>query len=156
VDQHGRFRAFAAIASDDVPITLHSKVMVIDDLLLLVGSANLNNRSLGLDTKCSLTIEATAGDEATKDAIRRQLDRLLAEHVAGESGRFESVLAQTNSLIAAIATLNPSAGRHLRSASFQLLDRLIGKSHPFDSLGAADNWRPWRRPGLRRQHDRAR
>ena len=33
-----------------VDVMVHSKVMVIDDVLLRVGSANLNNRSFGLDT----------------------------------------------------------------------------------------------------------
>jgi phosphatidylserine/phosphatidylglycerophosphate/cardiolipin synthase-like enzyme len=158
-DRHHRFRALAAYASGDVPITVHSKVMVVDDRLLLVGSANLNNRSLGLDTECSLSIEAAAGDERTRGAIRRQLDRLVAEHVASDSRQFEAVLTQTNSLISAIETLNPSSGRHLQAFDVprpSLLDRLIGKSHLLDPLGAADNWRPWRRPGLRRQHDRAR
>ena len=159
VDRQGRFRAFAALASGDVPITIHSKVIVVDDRLLLVGSANLNNRSLGLDTEVSLTIEAASGNQQARGAIRRQLDRLVAEHVGIASGRFEAVLAQTDSLISAIGALNSSSGRHLRAFDVprpSLLDRLFGKSHLFDPLGAADNWRPWRRPGLRRQHDRAR
>ena len=37
---------------------IHSKVMVIDDKLLRIGSANINNRSMGTDTECDLTIEA--------------------------------------------------------------------------------------------------
>src|SRR5262245_17108657 len=37
---------------------VHSKVMVVDDVLLRVGSSNLNNRSMGLDTECDLAIEA--------------------------------------------------------------------------------------------------
>ena len=37
---------------------IHSKIMVIDDRFLRVGSANLNNRSMGADTECDLAIEA--------------------------------------------------------------------------------------------------
>ena len=37
---------------------MHSKVMIIDDRFLRVGSANLNNRSMGTDTECDLAIEA--------------------------------------------------------------------------------------------------
>ena len=40
-------------------IMIHSKVMIIDDCLLRVGSANLNQRSMGADTECDLTIEAS-------------------------------------------------------------------------------------------------
>ena len=42
---------------------IHSKVMVIDDKLLRIGSANINNRSMGTDTECDLTIEASSASE---------------------------------------------------------------------------------------------
>src|SRR4029078_9320404 len=51
---------------------VHSKVMVIDDRLLRIGSANLNNRSMGTDTECDLAIEAaTAEQRAAASAARR-------------------------------------------------------------------------------------
>ena len=37
---------------------VHSKVMIVDDRLLRVGSANANNRSMGTDTECDLAVEA--------------------------------------------------------------------------------------------------
>ena len=37
---------------------VHAKVMIVDDVLLHVGSANLNNRSMGTDTECDVAIEA--------------------------------------------------------------------------------------------------
>jgi phospholipase D1/2 len=46
-----------------VDVMVHSKVMVVDDSLLRVGSANLNNRSIGLDTECDLAIEATTPEQ---------------------------------------------------------------------------------------------
>src|SRR6185369_3414401 len=39
-------------------LNLHAKVLVVDDQLLRIGSANLSNRSMGLDTECDLSIEA--------------------------------------------------------------------------------------------------
>ena len=114
-DRHGRFRAFAALAAGDVPITIHSKVMVVDDRLLRVGSANLNNRSLGLDTECDLVIDAGPGDGQTRRAIRGLLDRLLAEHVARPRGQLQAALERTNSLISSIEALNPASGRHLHA-----------------------------------------
>ena len=39
---------------------VHSKVMVVDDRMLRVGSANLNNRSFGVDTECDLAFEAAS------------------------------------------------------------------------------------------------
>ncbi len=43
---------------------IHSKVMVVDDRFLRVGSANMNNRSMGADTECDLAIEARSGSRA--------------------------------------------------------------------------------------------
>ena len=39
---------------------VHSKVMIVDDRILRVVSANLNNRSMGADTECDLAFEATS------------------------------------------------------------------------------------------------
>src|SRR4029453_19266598 len=37
---------------------IHSKVMVVDDRFLRIGSANMNNRSMGADTECDLALDA--------------------------------------------------------------------------------------------------
>ena len=39
-------------------VMVHSKLMIVDDELLRVGSANLNNRSMGTDTECNLVLVA--------------------------------------------------------------------------------------------------
>jgi len=63
-DARKRFRAYYP----DQPglgeecIKLHSKLMIVDERLLRIGSANLNNRSMGLDTECDLVIEARNAD----------------------------------------------------------------------------------------------
>ena len=61
LDAHGRLRAYFPDHAGlrDHCIDLHSKLMLVDDQLLRAGSANLNNRSLGLDTECDRAIEAT-------------------------------------------------------------------------------------------------
>jgi phosphatidylserine/phosphatidylglycerophosphate/cardiolipin synthase-like enzyme len=43
--------------------------MVVDDEWLRIGSANINNRSMGVDTECDLAIEA-AGRSDVVHAIR--------------------------------------------------------------------------------------
>jgi phosphatidylserine/phosphatidylglycerophosphate/cardiolipin synthase-like enzyme len=40
-------------------ISMHSKVCVVDDDFVRVGSANLSNRSMGFDTECDLAIQAS-------------------------------------------------------------------------------------------------
>ena len=59
---------------------VHSKVMIVDDCLLRIGSANLNNRSMGADTECDLAFEATS--EEHRKFIAR-LRRGLIGHFCG-------------------------------------------------------------------------
>jgi phosphatidylserine/phosphatidylglycerophosphate/cardiolipin synthase-like enzyme/uncharacterized membrane protein YdjX (TVP38/TMEM64 family) len=103
----GRLRAFYPIsrAGDQVaPINVHAKLMAIDDRLLVVGSANLANRSMGLDSECMLALEAE--DHAGRNAVRRARDTLLAEHLACGLDRLAAEIAKRKSLIAAVDALN--------------------------------------------------
>src|SRR5262249_10183426 len=62
-------------------VLIHSKLLVVDDALLTVGSANASNRSMGLDTELNLAWEAgrpAAGPLGR--AIRRARGDLLTEH----------------------------------------------------------------------------
>jgi len=61
-------------------VMVHSKVMIVDDGFLRVGSANINNRSMGADTECDLAFEATT--ERHRDFIRSQRRRLIG-HFCG-------------------------------------------------------------------------
>ena len=82
-DRHERYGLYAPVvpglAAADC-VNVHSKLFVVDDRLLAVGSANLANRSMLLDTECVLAIQS-GGCRRTADAIRAVRDRLLAEHL---------------------------------------------------------------------------
>ena len=65
-------------------VMVHSKVMIVDDRILRVGSANLNNRSMGADTECDLAFEATS--EAHRKYIAG-LRRQLIGHFCGVDER---------------------------------------------------------------------
>ena len=75
---------------------IHSKLLLIDDRFLTIGSANATNRSMGLDTELNVSWEAPseAGTEMV-DAIRGLRASLIAEHAGllgcGEDWRFENV-----------------------------------------------------------------
>ena len=71
-------------ASSVAAVMVHSKVMIVDDCLLRVGSANLNNRSMGADTECDLAFEATS--EEHRECISR-LRRGLIGHFCGVDER---------------------------------------------------------------------
>jgi phosphatidylserine/phosphatidylglycerophosphate/cardiolipin synthase-like enzyme/uncharacterized membrane protein YdjX (TVP38/TMEM64 family) len=102
-DRDGRLRLVYPIASRarDVPTFIHSKVMVVDDELVRVGSANVARRSMGMDTECDLAV-AAAGDRRVRAGIRRIRDRLLAEHFGMDVTTLASALDRAGSLRALI------------------------------------------------------
>ena len=57
----------------DRPIYIHSKLMIVDDRYMAVGSANFNNRGFRLDTELTLTLlgNSEAEQENIKDLARR-------------------------------------------------------------------------------------
>lgn len=102
-DVHHRLRLTMAVASrsKEVCTFIHSKVMVVDDELLRIGSANLSNRSMGMDTECDL-VAVAEGDEKKRRGIARVRARLLSEHVGISASEVERVIEAQGSLRAAV------------------------------------------------------
>lgn len=69
---------------------IHSKVIVIDDTYLTVGSANINNRSMTLDTECDLQVMATTPEQARW--IRQIRNDLIAEHSGLPMANIENLI----------------------------------------------------------------
>ncbi len=105
-DVHGRLRAYYPRLDSDPgsELMVHTKLMVIDDTFLRVGSSNLSNRSLGLDSECDMAL-AAAGGAPESLAIGRIKNRLLAEHLGTGEEAVARAVANTGSLIAAIELL---------------------------------------------------
>jgi phosphatidylserine/phosphatidylglycerophosphate/cardiolipin synthase-like enzyme/uncharacterized membrane protein YdjX (TVP38/TMEM64 family) len=79
-DRHDRLRLYHPVLPDRrTPLNVHSKVTIVDDAVLRVGSANLSNRSFGLDTECDLLFLGETA--AHREAIAGVRARLLAEHL---------------------------------------------------------------------------
>src|SRR5919109_2697624 len=76
--------------------------MIIDDAVLRIGSSNLCNRSMALDTECDLVIEAR-GQARVARAIGAFREKLLAEHLGTSPERVRDEIARTGSVNAAIA-----------------------------------------------------
>jgi phosphatidylserine/phosphatidylglycerophosphate/cardiolipin synthase-like enzyme/uncharacterized membrane protein YdjX (TVP38/TMEM64 family) len=106
-DRFGRLRVYypEVAGLGERFVNVHAKVLVVDDRLLRVGSANLNNRSMGLDTECDLVIEAGDGEEA-QAAISTFRNRLLGEHLGVEPQAFAEAVAREGSLAGAVEALN--------------------------------------------------
>lgn len=115
-DRHDRFRIFYPVNAAGKEIYVHAKIMIADDRILKLGSANLNNRSMGYDTECDVLVEAPEnGAEVSRTILSRRND-LLAEHL----GETEETVAATlerhgGSLVKTIETLNaPGQGQGRR------------------------------------------
>jgi len=106
-DVHGRFRVYYPFVEglkSGTCIDVHSKMIVIDDEIVRIGSANLANRSMGLDTECDLTVEAL-GREDVRAAICDLRAQLLGEHLGFEYTRVRETIERTGSLRSAIDLL---------------------------------------------------
>lgn len=103
-DRYDRLRLYHPVTRNRAPI--HAKILIVDDEILRVGSSNMNNRSMRLDSECDVTIDCTAGqNEDCADQIATIRDDLLAEHLGVPTRTVAATLARTGSLIATIEDL---------------------------------------------------
>ncbi len=104
-DRYGRLRVVAPMSDEltDTTITVHSKVMIVDNHVARIGSANLSDRSMGLDSECDLAfVNESAATELCAD--------LLSEHLGAQFEAVASSLADDG----LIATLDRFAGNARR------------------------------------------
>ncbi|WP_372615384.1 phospholipase D-like domain-containing protein [Aquicoccus sp.] len=108
-DIHGRFGLYTPVAREGTPIYVHAKIVIMDDTLMRVGSSNLNNRSLGFDTECDLSVEVTPGmpeEDRVRTRISGLRNTLLAEHLGVDVRAMERAVAVAGgALIGAIEAL---------------------------------------------------
>ncbi|WP_451971499.1 phospholipase D-like domain-containing protein [Azospirillum endophyticum] len=151
-DRHGRLRAMTPVTERGAPVIVHSKVVAIDGRLLRIGSSNLNNRSMGYDTECDLTIEAPQEDGAERtlaaDAITGVRNRLLAEHMGIDQARLETEIQETGSVVTAIDRLCRPAGRRLMelpAGDPSLTEQAFAALRIADPDDPDEAWAPWKR-----------
>lgn len=134
-DAHGRLRVLHPVVPGLAPggFTVHAKVMVVDDRLLRVGSANLSNRSMGLDSECDLAIESR-GDPRLARAIAGVRDDLLAEHLGTTPARVAEAIARRGSPCAALDALAGGARTlaPIEGKVDPLLDELVPEAAVLD------------------------
>jgi len=112
-DRHGHFHAYCphvAGLAEGTCVDLHSKVTIVDDEWLRIGSSNISNRSMGVDTECDVTIEAQ-GNELVQHVIHAFRDRLLAEHAGASIEETAAAIARTGTIAGAIQALGSDARR---------------------------------------------
>ncbi len=68
------------------PTHIHSKVLLVDDRFITIGSANATNRSMGLDTELNISFEASPGDRELVLSLRHIRSALLHDHSGIDTG----------------------------------------------------------------------
>jgi phosphatidylserine/phosphatidylglycerophosphate/cardiolipin synthase-like enzyme len=151
-DAHGRLRAYSPVTTLGRTIIVHAKLTIIDDRLLRIGSANINNRSMGFDTECDLCIEAEAGSAngARIGVLRTQL---LAHWLGCGSDVVTDAVRAAGSLTGGLEALRMGGYTRLRPigrGEMTAVSAVVSKYHLGDPVSASDSWRPWaRREALR-------
>jgi len=142
-DHGGRLRVYnlTARGRPDQEVTLHAKLIVVDDRFVRVGSSNLNNRSLGLDTECDLAVEAV--DAAGRSAIAALRETLLAEHLGCSSDDVRRAI-EDDGLIGAIERLDAQKGLDPRPSRLRphALDPTGGPTVPIPGTALLDPAEP--------------
>lgn len=111
-DRYGRFRILYPVTDSGQPIYVHAKIMIVDDMLLRIGSSNIDRRSMGFDTECDVAIQAR--DDATRDLIRDFRDGLLAEHLGRDKTEVARAIDRHGRVVPALDGLIRDTGRSLR------------------------------------------
>ncbi len=141
IDQYDRLRVMYAVVPDkqggEKELVIHSKLLIVDDHFIRIGSSNLNNRSEGLDTECDLAIEASTN--AHRLAISTLRYRLLAEHLETTPETVRETERSLRSLNGAVDALNVGK-RGLRHFA---IDVSKGETSPLTGTTLVDPRRPY-------------
>lgn len=113
IDKMGRFAIYHPVTKGGAEIYVHAKIMISDEDILRVGSSNMNNRSMRLDTECDviLAVDETGNDHLA-DEIGGLRNKLMAEHLDVTPEDIARSFAETGSLIKTVEALRGS-GRSL-------------------------------------------
>ncbi len=103
-DRFKRLYLYCPALPGNERLEVHSKVLVVDDRMARVGSANLSNRSMRLDTECDLMIESV-GEERVARNVAAFRNRLLSEHLGVSPVRLEEAIREEGSLARSVEKL---------------------------------------------------
>ncbi|MDT8380350.1 MAG: VTT domain-containing protein [Desulfotignum sp.] len=118
-DIHHRLGVFYPVLEDGkTPLYVHAKLMIVDDRLAIIGSANLSNRSMRFDSECVLAFEATE-DGRVGEAIANLRSRLLAEHSGRSVEAVANAFAEEKSMNRVITSLSKESGRRLKKLEYR-------------------------------------
>ena len=138
-DRFERLRVMYAVVpredGSECEVLIHSKVLIVDDTFVRIGSSNLNNRSEAMDMECDVAVEAACDEE--RRAIAALRARLLGEHLDVAPAAVAAAMRH-GSLTRAIDLLNRRP-RGLRAFSVAS----AGGVSPLPGTGLLDPKRPF-------------
>lgn len=143
-DAHGRLQVFypahQELEKSKRYITVHSKVMVVDSHIISIGSANLNNRSMGFDSEVNATIHV-------QKPCYGFTAHLLSHHTEAKAIDIERHLERGGSVREAIRILNEASSKRflqafsIHAAGPMLLDsELVDAEKPSVLEEGMDRW----------------
>jgi phosphatidylserine/phosphatidylglycerophosphate/cardiolipin synthase-like enzyme len=155
IDHAGRFHIFVPYTTGGEPIYVHAKLTIVDDEILRVGSANMNNRSMGLDSECDVFIDSTRpANRHVGSKITGLRHSLIAEHCGISEDEVASLVERHGSMAAMIQAL-PREGKHVRPLELPELsdaERALAQSSLLDPERPGEMFEPIARKGLFRRH----
>jgi hypothetical protein len=114
-------------------------LLLVDDGFLSVGSANMNNRSMGLDTEVNVTWEASPDQNDLVRSIRDIRANLLAEHIGSKDPKELRRLRSVEGLVDYLDRLAGGSCRLRRHpsldgnpADYEILSSIFPDGLPFD------------------------
>lgn len=149
LDKHDRFEIYTPVTTAQNPIYVHSKLMIVDDAILRVGSSNMNNRSMGLDSECDIALEGEAIDQPDPE-IRLLRETLMAEHLGTTRDLVCEAFERTGSLIGTVECLR-GGGKTLvpfEPGEWSDTTLSIGSSELLDPESVDERWEPLSNRGL--------
>ena len=150
------FRIYIPINGADTDIYVHAKLSIVDDRLIRIGSSNLNNRSMGLDSECDVTIDCGLPQNAGKGhekSIRKVRHDLMAEHLGVDIETVAKEEAKGNGLVATIEALRGQDKTldHLEKRELGDLEEFISEHELGDPESTDEMFEPFARKTLRQR-----
>lgn len=139
----------ASVAADgtELPTYIHSKCLLVDDRFLSIGSANMNNRSMGYDTELNVSWEARQEDRDLARSIADARVDLLAEHTGQNDEKGRQALSRIQGLVEHLNQLAKGGSTRLRyhplesvSEEYRWVVTLLPDGLPFDSERSEDSY----------------
>ncbi|WP_292052191.1 MULTISPECIES: phospholipase D-like domain-containing protein [unclassified Brevundimonas] len=147
-DLHDRFYAFYPVTRRGDRIIVHAKMTIIDDKLMRIGSSNLNNRSMGVDTECDLSFEARTEQEMAR--IRQLRQHSIGHFIGVTTEDFAEAESLLGGIGKSIATFGKARMKVMGLRQPTGIERMFAEWQLGDPTSARDAWRPWRRRHLTR------